>query len=124
MVSSPELRQLAAGDVEWQEEIYPVDGLAAGRRGEGAAVGGVLLSVSRHQGGFGQPPEPHLGPLLLDLGQSRNQGGQGSIVLGLIIRAVNGSSRTFTVPGVPEKARIRALSKEIGKGKLVHNDHN
>ena len=109
-MSSPELCQLAAGDVERLEEVYPVHGLAAGGRGEGAAVGGVLVRVSRHQGGLGQPPEPHLGPLLLDLGQSRNQGGQGSIVLGLIIRAVSGSSRTFTVPGVPEKARIRALS--------------
>ena len=80
---TPELCQLAAGDVEWLEEVYPVDGLAAGGRGEGAAVGGVLLCVPRHQGGLGQPPEPHLGPLLLDLGQSRDQGGQGSIVLGL-----------------------------------------
>ena len=83
MVSSPELRQLAAGDVEWQEEIYPVDGLAAGRRGEGAAVGGVLGRVSRHQGGLRQPPEPHLGTLLLDPGQSRDQGGQGCVVLWL-----------------------------------------
>ena len=32
----------------------------AGRRGEGAAVGGVLGRVSRHQGGLGQPPEPNL----------------------------------------------------------------
>ena len=83
MVSSPELLQLAAGDGERLEEVDPVHGLAAGRRGEGAAVGGVLVRVSRHQGGLGQPPEPHLGPLLLDLGQSRNQGGQGGIVLGL-----------------------------------------
>ena len=45
MVSSPELLQLAAGDVEWLEEVYPVHGLAAGGRGEGAAVGGVLLCV-------------------------------------------------------------------------------
>ena len=37
-----------------------MDGLAAGRRGEGAAVGGVLGRVSRHQGGLRQPPEPNL----------------------------------------------------------------
>ena len=60
MVSSPELLQLAAGDVEWLEEVYPVHGLAAGGRGEGAAVGGVLLCVSRHQGSLGQSPKPHL----------------------------------------------------------------
>ena len=58
-------------------------GLAAGGCCEGAAVGGVLLRVARHEGGLGQPREPHLGPLLLDPGQSRDQGGQGGIVLGL-----------------------------------------
>ena len=85
-----------------------MDGLAAGGRGEGAAVGGVLPRVSRHQGGLRQPPEPHLystvqystvlgrvsrhqgglrqppephlGTLLLDPGQSRDQGGQGCVV--------------------------------------------
>ena len=39
--------------------------------------------MTRHQGGLGHPPEPHLGTLLLNPGQSRDQGGQGSIVLGL-----------------------------------------
>ena len=60
-----------------------MDGLAAGRRGEGAAVGGVLGRVSRHQGSLRQPPETHLGTLLLDPGQSRDQGGQGRVVLWL-----------------------------------------
>ena len=83
MVSSPELRQLAAGDVERLEEVYPVHGLAAGGRGEGAAVGGVLLRVPRHQGGLRQPHDPHLGTLLFNPGQGRYQGGQGCVVLWL-----------------------------------------
>ena len=43
---TPELGQFAAGDVEGLKEVYPVHGLAAGGRGEGAAVGGVLVRVS------------------------------------------------------------------------------
>ena len=37
----PELLHLPAGDLEGCEEVDPVDGLEAARRGEGAAVGGV-----------------------------------------------------------------------------------
>ena len=77
----PELLHLLAGDLEGCEEVDPVDGLEAARRGEGAGVGGVgrggagdgrhALYQLRHQEPGAR--ERKLGFFLLDILQCVDQ---------------------------------------------------